>query len=389
MSSDTAVVRKHYAALDGLRGIAVLLVMWRHASTSLAYYSDRWNDSLYASFTVLGSSGVTLFFVLSGFLITSILIDTSDDPKCLRKFYIRRSLRIFPLYYLAIYLLLVLSGGNVSGFDFDAGMWYYIFYVENIAILFNQNSELYNKNSYVLFHHFWSLAVEEQFYLVWPVCFLFLYRRYSIKTCIVVALFASLLSAFARYCMGFLYEGWFVAYTFTLTRLDGLLLGALLACLFCKCEEEFKILSQMAVKILPILGGVIIFLVLVFSASSENISYMNTRYLLFLLSVFYMFLITYVVSSDKQTWFKSLCEVKFLTGIGTVSYGVYIFHWPVMSFVSGYFLRGEQWGYLPSHVFVLVVGGGASILLAIASYYLFERPILKLKDRFAGYTAQG
>ncbi len=386
MPNDTLIVRKHYTALDGLRGIAILLVVWRHAVLLISHSSVAWEQSFYATFSILGSSGVVLFFVLSGFLITSILIDTSDDPKCLKKFYIRRSLRIFPLYYLATCILLIISSLYVADFVFNAGGWYHVFYIQNVVALFNDGGVLYKKESYIFFKHFWSLAVEEQFYLLWPVCFLFLYRRYSMRLCILLTLSLAIMSAIARYCMGMFYDDWYVPYAFTLTRLDGLLLGALLACVLCEYKKDALLLSEMAKLILPFLGGFILLLILMFYISGESISYVNTRYLIFFMAMFYTLLVAYVVFSEGGSWFKSLCETKFLTQIGTVSYGLYLFHWPIMIFVFHYFIKDQGWGNVSGHLFLIIVGGGLSFLLAFVSYYAFERPVLRLKDRLAAYT---
>ncbi len=120
MENNNLIVGRHYPALDGLRGIAVLMVLWFHASvfinaTSLGANLDATLiDKYYYVITFFGSTGVELFFIISGFLITGILMDTSDNPNVMNSFYIRRVLRIFPLYYLVIFgavLLFIIMHG--------------------------------------------------------------------------------------------------------------------------------------------------------------------------------------------------------------------------------------------------------------------------------------
>src|SRR4030095_1290908 len=145
-----AVRRQHYPALDGLRGIAILLVVIYHNFGFINYSSFGW-------------LGGDLFFVLSGFLITDILINTVGKPGYLQNFYIRRVLRIFPLYYLCliIFLLVLPRFAILPDSDYyvrnQAWLWTYL---QNWLYIFRGNDNT------VSLHHLWSLAVEEQFYLV-------------------------------------------------------------------------------------------------------------------------------------------------------------------------------------------------------------------------------
>ena len=141
--------RRHIAQLDGLRGLAVLLVLLAHSAIAFTRVpSLKWIDSY-------GSLGVQLFFVLSGFLITGILLDSKGTPYFFRNFFVRRGLRIYPLYY-ALLGFVVFSG---VVHRHGVHWWPYILYLSNFFGGITQPAPLGVA---------WSLAVEEQFYLLWP-----------------------------------------------------------------------------------------------------------------------------------------------------------------------------------------------------------------------------
>ncbi len=156
----------HLPALDGVRGLAILLVLLFHfvAQTTV---TNRFEAAVNGVLSY-GLLGVDLFFVLSGFLITGILYDTRDDPAYFRSFYMRRVLRIFPLYYgvlavvfFVIPLVPVLRGSEIAGLR-DRQAWAWLYGV-NVYLAIQGAWDL----SYLT--HFWSLAVEEHFYFVWPL----------------------------------------------------------------------------------------------------------------------------------------------------------------------------------------------------------------------------
>src|SRR5262245_16358318 len=147
--------RSHYPGLDGLRGIAILLVILYHNFGFIPFLNYGW-------------LGVDLFFVLSGFLITEILLKTRTTTNYFKNFYTRRVLRIFPLYYLCLILVIVIFP-LIKNFPYDLSfyrenqVWFW-FYLQNWMLIFKQWND-----SAILLNHFWSLAVEEQFYIVWPL----------------------------------------------------------------------------------------------------------------------------------------------------------------------------------------------------------------------------
>src|SRR5687767_14913517 len=153
------LIRPYYPALDGLRGVAILLVVIYH---NFGFISQSY----------FGWLGVDLFFVLSGFLITDILLRTVNDPKFLSNFYMRRVLRIFPLYYASLLLFLFivapLTSDKIEWNYYQENQVYLWTYLQNWLYIFKE------PGSAAILNHYWSLAVEEQFYIFWPLVILLL-----------------------------------------------------------------------------------------------------------------------------------------------------------------------------------------------------------------------
>ncbi|MFM7203520.1 MAG: acyltransferase family protein [Myxococcota bacterium] len=207
-------------ALDGLRGLAILLVLWHHVPylfdrTLHAHPFWRWSNG--------GGVGVDLFFVVSGFLITSLLWKVREEPGGLRRFWVRRALRIFPLYYVVLMVTCgVLWSGWVvptdGGYPADVwALWPYLVYLGNLQI----GLEGYPTGA---FNILWSLCIEEQFYLLWP----FLVLRLPVRSLVALCQLILLLSPLLR--LGILAGvGPVAAHVWTLAHLDPLALGCWVA----------------------------------------------------------------------------------------------------------------------------------------------------------------
>jgi peptidoglycan/LPS O-acetylase OafA/YrhL len=177
--------RPHFAALDGLRGVAILLVLMRHCVSQVSP-PFKWRGPIYNNLVASLGWGVVLFFVLSGFLITGILLDSKGSPNYYINFYGRRVLRIFPLYYGTIFVFWVAC--LFHGFGGDDSLFlrrlpWLLTYATNIRITWkNDWSFIFNGHS---LGHFWSLSVEEQFYFIWPLIVLRCARGALKRICLV------------------------------------------------------------------------------------------------------------------------------------------------------------------------------------------------------------
>jgi peptidoglycan/LPS O-acetylase OafA/YrhL len=213
----------HLPALDGLRGLAVLAVIAFHLCAVPIASGAAWR--LAGGVASVGWLGVELFFVLSGCLITGILLDTRDGARPLATFWARRALRIAPLYFALLAVAFVLIPTLVPALRqshprfLDAAPWYATF-LTNVALARSHGMAAFGTG------HLWSLAIEEQFYLVWPLVVLRATPRALAR--VTLALFG--LGVLARAALRLTgvtdaYE----TYVLTPTHLDGLLAGALLA----------------------------------------------------------------------------------------------------------------------------------------------------------------
>jgi peptidoglycan/LPS O-acetylase OafA/YrhL len=366
---------EYLVQLDGLRFLAVGLVLW-----------DHWTPEPHL--LPLGALGVNLFFVLSGFLIARILLVSKDKnygqtgglKTYMRKFYIRRTLRIFPIYYLSLLGLWLLHDASVRG-----KVWWQVLYASNIYIA--------TKQTWLgITDHFWSLAVEEQFYIFFPILIFFIPRRW------VVPFFVGLLvaSVALRGYWWWIRKPWFVSYVSMPTALDAFGCGALMAYL----QLYKNALFQRIYANRAYLWGSLAVLAVMFYFSAQVAAsgtpksynvYINVWERL-LASIFFMFLIGGAIIG-YQGWFKWLLENPVSNYLGKISYGLYVYHnfvfnqyhspnhHPVVRLLNK--MIREIDGFNELYVLRVLILFAITTAVAALSWHFIEKPINNLKDKWA------
>jgi peptidoglycan/LPS O-acetylase OafA/YrhL len=366
-------------ALDGVRGIAILLVLVFHFTMygphSLTLASA---DRVFHRLSQAGWIGVDLFFVLSGFLITGILYDARRKDHYFRDFYARRILRIFPLYYGSLILFTfvlpyLFSGHPALESPREDAVWYWT-YLANLRIAAEGWPELGT------IAHFWSLAIEEQFYLVWPVVVLVFGRRELMRVCVACFFFA------LAFRVGFLWGGYEEAsFVLTPARMDSLAAGGLLALLV----REPGGLERVARYARPVTAGLGICLGLLFLSrrglSSEDP--MVATWGLTLFAFFFAGVVGVALTSPSNSYAGRVFESSTLRFFGRYSYGLYVFHHPLLFLKPDRFLL-ESWpqiygSWLPVHFLFMLAATAASLALAVPSWHLYEKHFLKRKYVFS------
>jgi peptidoglycan/LPS O-acetylase OafA/YrhL len=359
-------------ALDGVRGIAVLAVFLFHYGGG----ATSPNILLRAVGTIkqFGWSGVDLFFVLSGFLITGILFDTRNEKGYFSKFYARRALRLFPLLLGITLILIALT--PLLHLQWRIGHIAYLFYGANVISYFDPT--LNGVPPYFGLAHFWSLAVEEQFYLIWPlIIYLIPERERLIRVCIAIIIGA----LFLRIA---LYESRIVVTEFlfmeTPCRMDSFAIGGLLALLL---RREKSNLSYWLPRWMLGTGISIVAIIMAFAHSFEGTSpMMSTVGLTFVAMIAGSFIL---YALREGSWINRICMISFLRVCGEYSYGIYIYHGllrPILQPQLPYYVNKFHSMMLGG---VLFVGVSFSIIFLISatSYTFYEKPLMKLKTLFS------
>jgi peptidoglycan/LPS O-acetylase OafA/YrhL len=356
VAGETGRLPGYMPELDGLRAVAILSVMAFH---------------LQLPFCSLGWAGVFLFFVLSGFLITGILLDAKSDRHYFRNFYARRALRIFPIYYVTLFALVALAIGTHKTIH-DAG-WYFA-YLQNYLLGVNSFLPAFP----AAFDHSWSLAVEEQFYLLWPLAVLVLARRALLGLC--VALFVG--AGMARFAVADLTGSFSLAFTPLACVVDSLAAGAILAVLRRSPAAGAcgKGLGYTAVAV----GGGSALLIIAHNGlerfwtgwmAGPSINHL----LLTSLAILFGGLI--LVALDRETYLAAVLRLGVLRHLGKISYGLYMYHWPLLLFLPGLL---KKCGWDPRFRYWLPIYLVVTYLVALASWHFFEKKLIALKRHFAG-----
>jgi peptidoglycan/LPS O-acetylase OafA/YrhL len=302
--------------LDGLRGIAIALVMLVHFGMRIPPDSPagEWVWALCRS----GWCGVDLFFVLSGFLITGILLDTCDDEGYYHKFFARRVLRIFPLYYgvlFVVFVALPLLAPETLDRDLQSKQWYLWTYVSNF-ISIHEGAAPWRGTS-LNFAHFWSLAIEEQFYLCWPFVVHWAGPRRLKRLCLVLIVLALPLRLLAHSWIGP-----FAPYYLTPCRVDTLAWGALAAVwVRTYSREELIVYGRRLVWLsAPCLAAIF-----VWRRGLVHIDPVVTGFGFSLLAAGFTGVVVLIHCAPQSPWNRPL-RGGVLQSLGRFSYATYVFH---------------------------------------------------------------
>jgi peptidoglycan/LPS O-acetylase OafA/YrhL len=371
---DESTTGKHIPALDGIRGAAIASVLMVHLFVRNSRPAGSLPVRAVTAVMASGWVGVALFFVLSGFLITGILYDTLGTPRFFRNFYARRALRIFPLYYGFILLMVLVS--SVAGYH-----WYLPGLLGYLTYTMNLHSAAYTNAPWVNLNHFWSLAIEEQFYMAWPAMVFLLKTRRRIAGFAVAGTVFSIAVRLYFWQSGALQHDPYLQYSFTPSCLDGLFAGALLALLIRSRFREQALAwgPRIAVAMgvfwvgmlvrggaLPAIGDPL------FGTCAPT-----------LLALTFAGVVASVLRAGSVA--SRVFAVWPLRQLGTYSYGLYIYHYSIHNLIDG-----PIWSFVSdrtaSKVLPIVASGtislALSLVIAVASFHWFERPILRLKNRF-------
>jgi peptidoglycan/LPS O-acetylase OafA/YrhL len=372
----------HIPALDGLRGLAILLVLLYHFTPR--GYGHTLFGSAVRLIANVGWCGVDLFFVLSGFLITGILLDAKGSPYYLRNFYARRILRIFPLYFgvLAIVFLLIplfhpfTTPQELHLYHNQPWLW---LYAANIKASLAGDWTL--NTHWVFLDHFWSLSVEEHFYLVWPFIVLLASRRTLIRICLAFIALALCL----RITLFLIGDLGLAIYTFTPARIDELVVGGLIA-IWARRPGGITRLVKPAKITLGIFGIALICAWL--RVRPEDPIFMTVGFTL--LAIFFASLLILTAVSSPAHPLAFVFHTPALRFLGKYSYGIYVFHNLLLPTISSFVFfdsSGQYTGLSFSRVAInMILATLAAIAAAYLSWHLYEKHFLKLK-RFFEYQS--
>ena len=356
---------KYIKGFDTIRALAVFFVIVEHWGP---YFKEHTlPDYIKTTFVENGLFGVNLFFVLSGFLITSILLnekrkDTEGKQfTIIKNFFVRRVLRIFPIYYLVIILCCLFQYQFVKDH-----IWYYLTYTSNILP--------YATNKPNVLSHTWSLAVEEQFYLIWPWLIIFINKKY-LKYVFVSAIIIGIVS---KYLALYAFHHNFPVLVFNC--FDSFGIGGMYAYIRLDREKCLKFEKTFRV-VLPLL------LFLAWRMASFGGIPILVTYARTLDSLIAIALIMFAINNQSEWMRKYVLENRVLNFIGKISYGLYLYHYTLGpsydSFIETYARNHPS---LPPFVSGFYTSYCVKLALLITicwlSFRLIEQPILRLKKRF-------
>ncbi|WP_420993069.1 acyltransferase family protein [Cupriavidus sp. 30B13] len=385
----SSLAHGHLRPLDGLRGIAILLVFFHHSVVPAALGDTGTIGHLAVKLLVSGWIGVDVFFALSGFLITGILLDAKGTPRYFVNFYAKRTLRIFPLYYFFLVLFFLVlrpflaeiyQPGQAYADLYHAQAWFW-------SYLQNWYFARLPEGSPVPVTQLWSLAIEEQFYLAWPVVvFLCPARRVAILS-------LALCVASPALRLVLISDGWdqMAIYVSTLTHLDPLLFGALVAS-YARSRAPLPTARQVlgAFAVLAVAGAALV-AVLDGALRRNGLALQTLGFSIIGASSALLIAATLLLPAGARL--NRFLGHPLLTMFGKYSYSLYVFHPPVLYAMAWVFrtrlrlLPDDGSVFSAGYLCFVLVSLLACMLVSLATWHLFEARLLALKRYFG--TAPG
>ncbi|MFT5050858.1 MAG: peptidoglycan/LPS O-acetylase OafA/YrhL [Chlamydiales bacterium] len=380
----------HISILDGIRGLAVALVMAHHFFAA-SMPADTALDRTVFAVLHTGWCGVDMFFVLSGYLITGILFRTKGSGHYFRSFYARRTVRIFPLYYATLFVFFVLlpmvDHPEVADYIKPSQpdqLWFWA-YLTNIRIA--MRGAFYPE---LIPNVTWSLAIEEQFYLVWPIVVLLCSRRTLMRICVLLIVGALAL----RVTLALNGASYVLSYVITPARIDCLALGSFLALVshggqlgrfspeVVSWARRVLLVSVAVVVWLGIRDGML--------DPIQSLTYtLGFSGIAFLYGAF----LVLCISTPPGSMLARAVDNGFLRTLGKYSYALYLFHGPVGTGMRLLYHPRHQplWlgSSLPRTLIYVLIASVASLAAAFLSWHLMEKHFLKLKRYFPSGNPPG
>jgi peptidoglycan/LPS O-acetylase OafA/YrhL len=366
MKSDKTI---YFPGLNGLRALAALSVVVFHLTHDFAqfnlspYLFGTLADGSPKGFAMAGF-GVTIFFCLSGFLITYLLLAEKNKQEInIKNFYLRRILRIWPLYYL--YLIIAVIIILYFGLRFNGGVLLtYIFFASNVPFIL-ENIPHTVETTLPFLRHYWSLGVEEQYYLFWPWVVKKIKNKLEVFVIAFIVIFIALKCFFH-----FFFLHTVVAAIFNVVRFDCMLIGSLAAIYYYNGHQLF--LKITGSKIAQAVAWFVVLLLLT-----------NVFHIASVIDHEIVSVVTVVLIIGQITIKNRLVnlDIKLCDFLGKISYGMYVIH-PLVIFFSAMLLKNISLPPAIKYTVIYLFVTGVTILLAWLSYQYFEKPFLKIKMRF-------
>lgn len=366
---------KHTPELDGIRGWACASVLIAHCLTGISRASPgSWLASFNGHTLWLFLGGVDLFFVLSGFLIGGILLDSKHKPNYFATFWIRRVARIFPVAYLVLATyaaaLFITTHFNVTRFDswllaeYRPPLWTFATFTQSLPIALHG----YNGPRWMAMT--WSLAIEEQFYLLFPFAVYFLPRKWLVALVIAGIVASPILRDVLERAFG----SWYAAYVLLPSRMDELMYGVAVA-LIVRNGALFSVVTRYR-HFLDVVALLILYSIVTnwifpwWPGPSGQIYPLKPSLLAIMWAIVILRIFTYQNSMFNKIWRSSI-----LAKIGLISYGLYMYHQSINGLVHGLLFNQEPTIKTPEHLLAAIAVLAISVGLAALSYIYFENPI--------------